>query len=198
MESKQEFANAVDEFSDATSSSACSSLAFKFGAASSYCNPNQIKVMDINEPRTTLPTGAGGRMNLKKAAKLAKQLIGKDLARYSLPCFLNEPLTILQKSAEFLAFGDLLTDACKESDPFRRMMLVATMHAGAQWLVNGRTSKPFISLLGETYELITDKYRFFGESVSQHPPILAIMAQGEGWTLHKNINARMHFTGVQV
>ena len=169
-----------------------------FAEDSGYCNPNLMKVIDIDEPRLTLPTTSQGRIDLKKAAMLVKQLVGKDLSRYSLPCFLNEPLTILQKSAEFLAFADLLTDASKESDPYKRMVLVAAMHAGAQWLVNGRTSKPFISLLGETYELITDKYRFFGESVSQHPPILAIVAQGDGWSLHKNINAKMHFTGMQV
>lgn len=172
--------------------------ASKFSDDSDYCNPNMIKIVDIDEPRTELPSGSGGRMNLKKAAQLVKQLIGKDLARYSLPCFLNEPLTILQKSAEFLCFADLLTDASQEQDPFKRMVLVATMHAGAQWLVNGRTSKPFISILGETYELITDKYRFYGESVSQQPPVLAITAQGKGWEINRNINARMHFNGLQI
>ena len=88
--------------------------ASKFSDESEYCNPSAVKILDIDQPRTELPSGSGGRMNLKKAAQLVKQLIGKDLARYSLPCFLNEPLTILQKSAEFLAFSDLLADAAQE------------------------------------------------------------------------------------
>jgi hypothetical protein len=29
-------------------------------------------------------------------------------------------------------------------------------------------------MLGETYELVTPKFRFFGETVSHHPPIDSI------------------------
>ena len=58
------------------------------------------------------------------------------------------------------------------------MLLVATFDAAKQWFVNGRTSKPFISLLGETYEVVTDKYKFYGENCSLQPPILAFCGDG--------------------
>ena len=63
-------------------------------------------------------------------------------------------------------FGDLVTKASFEKDPNKRMALVATFIAGTQWLVDGRAGKPFISLLGETYELVTDKFKYYGENVS--------------------------------
>lgn len=36
-----------------------------------------------------------------------------------------------------------------------------------------RKLKPFNSLLGETFELVTANYRFFSEQVCHHPPITA-------------------------
>ena len=42
---------------------------------------------------------------------LAKAIIGKDLAKYSLPVFVNEPTTILQKCAEGMIFTEYLTFA---------------------------------------------------------------------------------------
>jgi hypothetical protein len=43
---------------------------------------------------------------------------------------------------------------------------MCTFIAGSQCLILGRTSKPFISLLGETFELVTNKFKFYGETVS--------------------------------
>jgi hypothetical protein len=51
--------------------------------------------LDIQTPRTKLPTEARNQMNLSKLTKLMSAVVGKDLAAYSLPVFLNEPLTIL-------------------------------------------------------------------------------------------------------
>ena len=50
-------------------------------------------------------------MDMKKMVTLAKAIIGKDLAKYSLPVFLNEPTTILQKCAEHMIFAEYLTFA---------------------------------------------------------------------------------------
>ena len=61
-----------------------------------------------------------------------------------------------------------------------------------------RTSKPFISLLGETYELKTNKFRFIGECVCKVPSTLAFHAEGEGFEMTKNVQAKMKFTGTQV
>jgi hypothetical protein len=103
--------------------------------------------------------------------KLLKDLVGKDLSKFSLPVFLNEPTSVLQKSAEMMFFTDFLTQASKEADSLKRLILVSTWSAISQYLIIGRTAKPFNPMLGETFELVTPKYRFFSEQVSHHPPI---------------------------
>ena len=60
----------------------------------------------------------------------------------------------------------------------RRLLLLTAFHSCTPWFVNKRTAKPFISLLGETFELVTDKYRYYGETVQVGPPVLAFHAEG--------------------
>ena len=40
--------------------------------------------------------------------QVLKDLIGQDLSKVSLPVFLNEPITILQKGAEIMSFCEEL------------------------------------------------------------------------------------------
>lgn len=43
-----------------------------------------------------------------------------------------------------------------------------------------RLKKPFNPILGETFEYVTDKFRFFSEQVSHHPPVTAFDVELEG------------------
>ena len=52
-------------------------------------------VSDCDERRISLPFVKEQKLNLDMVWKILKDLIGKDLSKYSLPVFLNEPLTIL-------------------------------------------------------------------------------------------------------
>lgn len=161
-----------------------------------FIDPDHIVIYDIDEKRTCLPEKTNDSLwDIAKLTALIKTIMGKDLSRFSLPVFLNEPLTILQKTAEFMLFSDYLTRASEETDPFRRMIHLASFLSAASWCVNKRIGKPFISLLGETYEIVTDKFKFYGENVSCFPPILAINGRGKGFELNGNVNANMHFTG---
>ena len=58
--------------------------------------------------------------------------------------------------------------------------------------------KPFNSLLGETYEIVTPHYRAVAEAVSHHPPIVALNCQGEGYTINKMVKPGLKFTGKQL
>lgn len=42
------------------------------------------------------------------------------------------------------------------------------------FVIPKRLGKPFNPLLGETYELVTSKFRLFSESVSHHPPVFCL------------------------
>jgi hypothetical protein len=106
--------------------------------------------------------------------KLFKGLVGKDITKFSLPVFLNEPLSLSQKAAEMMFFNDLLDKAAEKETTSLRLAYVAAWAIAGNIFINGRTDKPFNPLLGETYELVSPKYRFLAELVSHHPPILAM------------------------
>ena len=105
--------------------------------------------------------------------QILKDLIGKDLSTFSLPVFLNEPLSVLQKSAEMIAVP-FSQESEYHPDSCRRMCAFAATTATGWNQILGRLQKPFNPLLGETYELVTPKFRFFSECVSHHPPIFAL------------------------
>jgi len=96
--------------------------------------------------------------------QVIKDLVGKDISKISLPVFINEPLTALQKGAEMMCFCDeMFQKAIVETDPCKRMVNMATYNAATYFLIKGRTAKPFNPLLGETFEMLTDKIRFISE-----------------------------------
>jgi hypothetical protein len=70
-------------------------------------------------------------MDWQKLFVLIQKLIGKDLSKFRLPIFINEPLTILQKTSELFAFSEIITDASKEKDPLLRMVKMCTFIAGS-------------------------------------------------------------------
>lgn len=100
-----------------------------FDLNSEKCNPYKLKIHGVDAPRKTLPSQRVNQIDMEKAAMLIKTIIGKDLSKFSLPVFLNEPTTILQKCAEGMMFADYLIDAAQEPDLCKRMALVATFVA---------------------------------------------------------------------
>lgn len=63
----------------------------------SFGNPLLTKIEGLTEEeqRDELPVPRDPYLNLSDVAELAKVAIGKDLSKFSLPVFINEPLTIL-------------------------------------------------------------------------------------------------------
>ena len=69
------------------------------------------------------------KYNYELMCKLFKDLIGRDLTKFSLPVILNEPSTILQKSAEQMYFSNIISQASEEYDSIKRLILIATFSA---------------------------------------------------------------------
>lgn len=57
--------------------------------------------------------------------KMLKDMIGKDLSRFSIPVYFNEPLSFIQKFVEVLEQQELLTAADQMDDSRDRLMNVA-------------------------------------------------------------------------
>ena len=70
--------------------------------------------------------------------------------------------------------------------------------AAMQWLIQGRTKKPFDPLIGETYELVTDKFSFYSENCSQFPPICAYSLKGEGFKISGWSNTNLSFNATKI
>jgi len=122
-----------------------------------------------------------------------KDLIGKDLTRFALPVYFNEPISMLQRIAEIMENEHLLVIADKETDSLRRLAYVSIFNAVQYNTILGRRLKPFNPILGETFEYMTKNYRFFSEQVSHHPPISACFAESSTYELYLNTNVTLRF-----
>lgn len=64
--------------------------------------------------------------------------------------------------------------------------------------VTERLQKPFNPLLGETYEMVTSKYRSIVEQVSHHPPITAYHIEGNCYEVFSHSLTTTRFNGRNV
>jgi oxysterol-binding protein 1 len=125
-------------------------------------------------------------------------MVGKDLTKVCLPVYFNEPLSVLQKTAEDLEYSELLDQAATYPPrSMERLLKVAAFAVSAYGSTVGRTSKPFNPLLGETFEFVCPEkgFRFIAEKVSHHPTIIAANAEGRSWTYYGDADLKSKFWG---
>eukprot|EP00878_Enallax_costatus_P012049 GHUV01012581.1.p1 GENE.GHUV01012581.1~~GHUV01012581.1.p1 ORF type:complete len:392 (+),score=137.95 GHUV01012581.1:531-1706(+) len=116
-------------------------------------------------------------------SKISK-FIGMDVTSLmSVPLFIMEPFSMLQKMAEIMEYTELLDAADQSEDPYERLALVAAFLVSPFGAAE-RTWKPFNPLLGETFELdnVGNNVRFLAEQVTEHPPVSAAHAENEHFT----------------
>lgn len=95
--------------------------------------------------------------------KILKSAVGKDLGKFSVPVYMNEPLSMIQKIVEIMEYEDLLVQANQSADSKKRIMLIAAFGAAQYACSARRTSKPFNPILGETYEYVCSRFKYIGE-----------------------------------
>lgn len=112
--------------------------------------------------------------------KQFQQYIGMDVTSLlSVPVFIMEPFTILQKAAEIMEYTDLLDQADQAEDPHERFAWLAA-YCVSPFGANERAWKPFNPILGETFEVEVGKdVKYVAEQVSHHPPVCAAHAENE-------------------
>lgn len=143
--------------------------------------------------RTSLPVEGHSEVNLCSVLSL-----GKDLSKITMPVIFNEPLSFLQRVAEYMEYSNLLTKASLEPTAIGRLQYVAAFAVSALASNWERLGKPFNPLLGETYELQRDGFRILCEQVSHHPPISAFHADNEDFIFHGSINPKLKFCGKSI
>lgn len=129
-----------------------------------------------------------------------KQCIGKELSKITMPIVLNEPLSFLQRTVEYLEYADLIRRASDCDDPVQRLEFVSAFAVSASASNWDRLGKPFNPLLGETYELNREDlgYKVVCEQVSHHPPISALHAVSSNFTFSGAIQPKLKFWGKSV
>ncbi|KAL2758063.1 hypothetical protein ACRALDRAFT_1040141 [Sodiomyces alcalophilus JCM 7366] len=130
--------------------------------------------------------------------------VGKDLSTISMPVSANEPLSLLQRSAEQLEYAQLLDQAARQKTPKDRLLYVtafAVSHFSGGRAKERAIRKPFNPLLGETYEMLRTEqevpggFRLLVEKVSHRPVQLAMQADAASWSLSQSPAPSQKFWG---
>ena len=61
--------------------------------------------------------------------KILKSAVGKDISKFSVPVYMNEPISMIQKVVELMEYENLLVQANAETDSKMRLNLVAAFGA---------------------------------------------------------------------
>lgn len=112
-----------------------------------------------------------------------RDYIGMDITSLvTLPVWIMEPFSILQRMAEIMEYHTHLDTASSTEDQYDRLAWVLAFTMGPYGAME-RTWKPFNPILGETFEVdLEGGVRFFAEQVSHHPPIGVGHGENENWT----------------
>ncbi|CAL8068439.1 unnamed protein product [Calicophoron daubneyi] len=127
-----------------------------------------------------------------------KQCIGKDLTKISMPVEINEPISFLQRAAEYLEYSELVDAALAEEDVVRRMEYVCAFAVSGTSSSYSRIGKPFNPLLGETYEFHHRGFTYVSEQVSHHPPVTAFCAQSKDFRFWSTVQFKLRFWGKSI
>lgn len=157
--------------------------------------PILIKRRKVVPPATVLPPSLIGFL---------RKNVGKDLSTLSMPVSANEPLSLLQRTAEQLEYAQLLDTASSHKNADYRLLHVtafAISQISANRAKERAIRKPFNPMLGETFELVrTEKevpggFRLLVEKVSHRPVRLAIQADSAHWSLSQSPAPTQKFWG---
>lgn len=131
---------------------------------------------------------------------------GMDLSKVTLPTFILEPRSFLEKLTDYYYHSDILAESINNDDPFERMKSVVKFYLSGFYKKPKGLKKPYNPILGEVfrsywYNPKTDSKTFYiAEQVSHHPPITSFYVSNrkEGFCIYGTILARSKFYGNSV
>ncbi|PWO00045.1 Oxysterol-binding protein [Tilletiopsis washingtonensis] len=104
--------------------------------------------------------------------------IGMDLSKVTLPTFVLEPRSMLERITDFMSHPDLIFGCGAIDDPEERFIQVTRYYLSGWHIKPKGVKKPYNPVLGEhfrcSYSYPNDTQGFYiAEQVSHHPPISA-------------------------
>ena len=73
-------------------------------------DPDILETSRLEEYRTVLPALRPADMKVS-VWKVIKDAVGKDLSKFCVPVYFNEPISMLQKVSEIMEYEELMTKA---------------------------------------------------------------------------------------
>ncbi|KAK9762672.1 Oxysterol-binding protein OBPa [Basidiobolus ranarum] len=127
---------------------------------------------------------------------------GMDLSRVTLPVFVLEPRSFLEKITDFMSHPDLIQKTSLEADPLERFVQVVRYYLSGWHIQPKGVKKPYNPVLGEhfrckwTFPDGTEAF-YLGEQVSHHPPIsaYAFYCPENNFTLTGELSPKSKFLG---
>lgn len=127
---------------------------------------------------------------------------GMDLSRVTLPTFILEPRSFLDKLSDFYFHCDILSRAAREEDAYSRIKEVVRWYLSGFYKKPKGLKKPYNPILGETFRCYWGnpngtKTYFVAEQVSHHPPVSAFYVSNrkEGYVVNCSCLAKSKFYG---
>jgi len=128
---------------------------------------------------------------------------GMDLSRVTLPTFILEPRSFLEKCSDFMCHGSLILDIGSTPDPAERFLMVCKWYLSGWHFKPPGVKKPYNPILGEVFTCRWDyggdkgSTYYVAEQVSHHPPISAFhfVNRKAGWVLNAAIKPKSKFLG---
>lgn len=127
---------------------------------------------------------------------------GMDLSKVTLPTFILEPRSFLDKLADHYYHADYLARASREEDPYTRIKEVVKWYLSGFYKKPKGLKKPYNPIIGETFRCMwlngdQSKTFFIAEQVSHHPPVSAFYCSNRkgGYVTHGSILAKSKFYG---
>lgn len=131
---------------------------------------------------------------------------GMDLSKVTLPTFILEPRSFLEKLADYYYHCDILSEAVLIDDPVIRLINIVKWYLSGFYKKPKGPKKPYNPILGERFRCFwehpkTQSRTFFvAEQVSHHPPISAfhVSNRKDGYTITCALLSRSKYGGNSV
>ncbi|XP_020914540.1 oxysterol-binding protein-related protein 8 isoform X2 [Exaiptasia diaphana] len=127
---------------------------------------------------------------------------GMDLSRVTLPTFILEPRSFLDKLSDFYYHCYILKKAASEECAYERMKEVVRWYLSGFYKKPKGLKKPYNPIIGETFRCYWKnpsgtKTFFVSEQVSHHPPVSAFYVSNrrDGYVFNGSILAKSKFYG---
>ena len=131
---------------------------------------------------------------------------GMDLSKVTLPTFILEPRSFLEKLADYYYHCDILSEAAQMDDPVARLINIVKWYLSGFYKKPKGPKKPYNPILGEKFRCFWEHPKtksrtfFVAEQVSHHPPISAfhVSNRKDGYTITCALLSRSKYGGNSV